>query len=143
MQATQTGITMIVEHVRKNDRRPYATLIAYKTEGGDIRFGYSKYAKKLEAVPFSKQSGREIAAKNADYYILLLQGKSRGTADRKNGKDPHSLYIPVAIETTAIRFLKRVSKYFNKIPCNVVIHFEGMPIEWQNISSARKFLMED
>lgn len=116
---------MLTQYLRKaSTHEPYATLVAYKTENGNILFGYSKYAKKLEDLPFSKKDGVYFANMNSTKDIILFKSKSRNKIDRKNAVNAKFLIIPISIEKEAIKFLQRATKYFKKAPDNVIIYFD-------------------
>jgi len=122
---------MIIKHVRKNIcNTPYATFVAYKTDNGDILFGYSKYAKKLEDLSFSKKDGIKIAIENSNKDIVLFQNEKRCLICRKNNlTEGQFLLIPLTIEKAAIFFLRRTVKYFGTVPSNVMIYFDETETE--------------
>jgi len=140
---------MLIQYVRNGKKVPYGVFIAYETLDGSIRFGWSKYNrtllpckietkkgniipgfKRLEPVPFTKRQALVIAMSNSQKNnFFIFDANAEETITRKNIPEADCLYIPACIQRKAVKFLKRVTKYFKKVPVNIEKYYGNKAVE--------------
>lgn len=83
----------LIQHIRKENKEPVATLVGVKDQTGCICIGYSKCHEKYDT--FSKKKG-----------VMIARGRARKDL---NGRD-----LPFVVEDYLPYFVDRCDRFFNK-----------------------------